>query len=648
MHIGLSSRRVVRCSLALALFTAAAHGGTWTKVTNNAPSAVNLMLLLSDGTVMCAKNNGSTIGNGWVRLTPNAAGSYIGGTWTTLASMADTRLYYSAQVLKDGRVFVAGGEYGTGTAKSEVYNPLTNTWTAAPVPTTLMDPSLNSPVTGSAQCFYDSNSEILPNGNVIVTPVCPKTSRQSLIYNPTTNTWAQGPNIFRGSYQDEASWVKLPDDTILTIDPFGTFSERYNPVSNTWINDGIVPVSLYDSIVFELGGAVLLPNGKAFFLGSTGHTAIYTPTGTTSPGTWIAGPDIPSGKGTPDAPCAMMVNGKVLCAVSPIPTAANNFPSPTTFYEFDYTSNSFTSVNAPVGASDNRATYTTAMLTLPDGNVLYSHMGTDVYVYQPGGTPLAAGKPVIQSITSNGDGSYHLTGTGLNGLSEGASYGDDLQMNSNYPLVRCLHSNGNTYYGRTFNWSSTSVMTGNKVLSTEFTFPSMPAGSFQLVVVGNGFASDPAAPGSVASNPGNKVGCPGGSVSFSVTGAGTPSLSYQWRRGATNLTNNGHYSGVNSPVLSISGLTAADAGSNYNCVVSNAVGSSASNNASLSYCAADFTCDLQVDDSDFVAFANAYNLFFCTDPGMAAGCPADLNSDGIVDDSDFVLFADAYSQFLCS
>ena len=29
-----------------------------------------------------------------------------------------------------------------------------------------------------------------------------------------------------------------------------------------------------------------------------------------------------------------------------------------------------------------------------------------MYVYQPGGTPLAAGKPVIQSITSNGDGSY--------------------------------------------------------------------------------------------------------------------------------------------------------------------------------------------------------------------------------------------------
>ena len=52
------------------------------------------------------------------------------------------------------------------------------------------------------------------------------------------------------------------------------------------------------------------------------HTQkLDTPSGTASPGTWAAGPDIPSAKGTPDAPAAMMVNGKILCAVSPVPTA---------------------------------------------------------------------------------------------------------------------------------------------------------------------------------------------------------------------------------------------------------------------------------------------------------------------------------------
>ena len=66
------------------------------------------MLLLPDGTVM-AHNNG---GNAWYRLTPDSQGHYIHGTWTTLTPMHDTRLYFSSDVLIDGRVFIAGGELG--------------------------------------------------------------------------------------------------------------------------------------------------------------------------------------------------------------------------------------------------------------------------------------------------------------------------------------------------------------------------------------------------------------------------------------------------------------------------------------------------------------------------------------------------------
>ena len=46
----------------------------------------------------------------------------------------------------------------------------------------------------------------------------------------------------------------------------------------------------------------------------------------------------------PDAPVAMMVNGKVLLSVSPKPTSSNHFPTPTTFYEFDPATNVFTSL----------------------------------------------------------------------------------------------------------------------------------------------------------------------------------------------------------------------------------------------------------------------------------------------------------------
>ena len=67
----------------------------------------------------------------------------------------------------------------------------------------------------------------------------------------------------------------------------------------------------------------------------------------------------------------------------------------------------------------------------------------------------------------------------------------------------------------------------------------------------------------------------------------------------------------------------------------------------LTGCPADLEVDSQVDNTDFVQFANAYNIFDCNDPSMPAFCPADLNDDGVVDNSDFVIFANAYNEFLC-
>jgi hypothetical protein len=442
--------------------------GTWTPLANSAPGAVNLMLLLSDGTVM-AQNGGGT---DWYQLTPDSHGSYVKGTWTTLAPMHDTRLWYSSDVLRDGRVFVAGAEYGTGKSTAEVYDPLRNAWTVAPP---------------SGQTFVDSVSKVLPDGNVLVAPVWPSTGGGTVIYNPTLNTWSSAGNLCRGWNQDEASWVKLPDESILTVDPFGTDSERYIPSLNQWISDAALPVALYNNLG-EMGAGLLLPDGRAFFLGGTGHTALYTPSGNLNQGAWAAGPDIPGGLGTSDAPAAMMANGKILCAVGD----ATSYAAPTSFYEYDPVDNAFEAVNGPTGETDNVPPFDSKMLDLPDGSVLYSHFSGDLYVYQPGGSPLAAGKPAISSIVRNTDGSYHLAGTGLNGISEGAAYGDDAQMDSNRPLVRLTDAAGHVYYARTYNWSSTGVMTGNKPVTTEFALPAgLPAGAYSLVAVANGISSDP-------------------------------------------------------------------------------------------------------------------------------------------------------------
>ena len=457
--------------------------GTWTQIAKTAPHGNGgTMLLLSDGTVIAkSKSGGPSGGSGtiWDKLTPDIHGSYINGTWTSIAPMNYDRLYFSSQVLKDGRVYIAGGEYGAGKIYSETYDPLTNKWTMCP---------------STGKTISDASSEILPDGRVLQAFVTsPYTSTD--IYDPITNKYTVGPNS-SGAY-DEASWVKLPDNSILFVDVVSKKSERYIPSLNKFIADATLPVSLYDTYGDETGAGFMLPNGKAFFIGDVGNTAIYTPSGTTSPGTWVAGANIPDASanlGAPDAAAAMMVNGKILCALSPIPTSANHFPSPTTFYEYNYLTNTFTKVGIPGGGTSlNIGAYQTTMLDLPDGTVMYVTQGsTKYYTYSPAGTPLIAGKPTINNVIPNSNCSaYTITGTLFNGISGGAAYGDDQQMASNYPIIR-LTSGTNVYYVRTFNWNSTGVQRGTNPDTTQFTLPvGLPAGTYSLVVTANGIASDP-------------------------------------------------------------------------------------------------------------------------------------------------------------
>jgi hypothetical protein len=248
--------------------------------------------------------------------------------------------------------------------------------------------------------------------------------------------------------------------------------------------------------VGETGGACLLPNGKAFFVGGAAATALYTPSGGTNEGSWSAGPSIPNSLVAADAPMAMMPNGQVLAMVSPAPYFTQvtnlNFGAPSSFYIYNYASGangSWSQINSPTGGTtDNTVSYNSRMLVLPDGTVLFTD-GGGVYDYVPGGGQVAAGQPSIYSISYNGDGSLLLSGTLFNGISEGASYGDDAQMNSNYPLVR-FTSGGNVYYGRTHDWSSTGVSTGSTIIYTSCTLPAnLPTGPCTIQVVANGIAS---------------------------------------------------------------------------------------------------------------------------------------------------------------
>ncbi len=452
--------------------------GTWQAITAPCPNySGGGLMLLSDGTVLCKSSAGAADGYGniWNRLIPNIAGSYVGGSWSAIAPMNDTRLYFSSQLLRDGRLYVAGAEYGTGKATGEVYDPLTNLWT---------------PTASPGANISDANSEILADGRILQARVA-TTLKSNVIFNPITNTYATGASCI--GIHNESVWVKLRDGSILMVDRNSTASERYRQTTGTWVADSTVPVELYTPFGSETGGAVLLPDGRAFFAGSIGKTAIYTPGVAGANGTWIAGADIPSSQAAPDAPMAMMANGKVLCAFSLVPTTNDHFPSPTSFYEYDPVANAFTQIGAPAGGtSSNDPVFIFTFIDLPDGKILCAKQGSrSFWIYTPDGVPVVGAAPIISSVIRGSTGVFTLTGQQLNGISEGASYGDDWQMNTNYPVVR-LERTGGVYYARTFDWSSTGVQTGALVTTTRMTVPSnVPFGSYNLRVTANGIASLP-------------------------------------------------------------------------------------------------------------------------------------------------------------
>ncbi len=495
-----------------------------------------MCMLLGDGTVLGMNGDGTC-----VKLTPNSSGSYLNGTWTTVAHMNDDRLFFASTLMTNGNVFVAGGEYGAGHDHAEYYDQLNNVWTRIP-----------DPVPGVG--FSDAISKILPNGNVLVAPV--SLFGGCRIYNVASNNWqtaATAPN------QNEVCWVKLASDSILTIDTGAQTSRHYVPALNQWVADGNVPVVIY-GYGSEIGAGFLLPDGRVFFIGGSTNTAIYTPGATPAvAGSWVAGPPMVFGAnqlGAVDAPAAMMANGKILCCLGPV----GGFNSPCYFYEYDYLANSFTAVGAPGGGGIyNAPPFVTSMLNLPDGTVLLvgGQNSTSLYLYTPDGTPLPAGQPGIVSITENADGSYHLTGTNLNGISEGAAYGDDEQMDSNFPLVRMTNAtSGNIFYARIFNRTSTSVMQSNLVSATEFSLPqNLPAGNYSLVVAVNG---NPSAPTNFIYSP---PAVPTGLAA--ISGSNTLiKLSWNTSAGATayNLKRSTNSTGYFATIATLTGTTYTNTG----------------------------------------------------------------------------------------
>ena len=291
----------------------------------------------------------------------------------------------------------------------------------------------------------------------------------------------------KADQNSEEGWELLPNGKVLVVDMNdGTNSEVFNPSTSQWLSAGSTVVELPNTTCYETGPAVLRPDGSVFAVGGISNTAIYN----TSTGAWSAGPTIPNSQAAVDAPAAILPDGNVLSDVGP-QSPCNVAPS--AFYEFNGTN--LTAVPGPTNAA-NDPSFVGRMLVLPTGQILFTDGSTTVEVYTASGTYESAWQPTISSVAKTlaaGSTSNPISGTQFNGLSQGAMYGDDAQMATNYPLVRIQNnSTQHVFYCKTHNHSTMGVATGPATVSTQFDVPlGIEAGASTLEVVANGIPSNP-------------------------------------------------------------------------------------------------------------------------------------------------------------
>lgn len=476
---------------ALSLFFAASqlsNAQHWVPLVNqpNVNLALSNPLLLTDGTVIMHEQCGPR----WWRLSPDAFGSYVNGTWRQIASLPSgyAPLYFGSAVLPDGRVMVEGGEYNfchpVWTNQGAIYNPKTNKWTKVAPPT-------------GWTTIGDAQSVILADGTYMQANCC---TTQSALLDATNLTWTITGQGKKDVY-DEEGWTLLPNGTVLTVDAYvfayqknGKRYEIYHPSTGKWTTPGLTPVQLWDSYPdanhasYELGPGVLRPDGTVFYLGANGapgqagHTATYD----TNTKAWTAGPDIPDLMDAADGPAALLPGGSVLFQASP-----GIYNTGSRFFTWDGTK--YHDVTAGNTDSPNISSYWGNMLLLPTGQVLYTDFG-DVWVFQNGGTPKAEWLPQILSVptTLPRGHTYQISGLNFNGFSQGAAYGDDVQSATNYPLVQLTNrESGQVFYARTHD-HSTMAIAYTTPASTNFDVTGkIQTGLSDLRVVVNGIASLP-------------------------------------------------------------------------------------------------------------------------------------------------------------
>jgi hypothetical protein len=348
----------------------ASPAGTWTatgdmiEVRANAPTAT----LLLDGTVLVAGGESGSVGSNGPLASVEVYDPST-GSWTATGSMIEGRSQYTATLLLDGTVLVAGGYGGSGTLTSaELYDPSTRTWT----------------VTGSMTEARDfASATLLPDGTVLVAggggPVIPGGHTSSFdllasaeLFDPRTGSWTATGSMNEARYFHTATLLR--NGTVLVIGAMTGSAELYDPSTRTWTVTGSMTEAR------DIASATLLPDGTVLVaggysssrplgLGMLASAELFDP----GSGTWTATGSMITARSEYTA--TLLPDGKVLVAGGNSGSSVIGMLASAEL--FDPGSGTWTATGSMIEARDGH----TATL-LPDGRVLVA-----LGVHQTGCTP---------------------------------------------------------------------------------------------------------------------------------------------------------------------------------------------------------------------------------------------------------------------
>ena len=389
-------------------------------------------------------------------------------------------------VLDDGRIlnYDLFTSVANNTGFAELYNPTTNTWTDISPAKGTANGTL--PVLSSSALGFELGPPLrLLDGRVMVVGA----NQHTALYTPSTNTWAAGPDMI------------------------GPLSNAFGTINANFGADDAPAAALPNGHLII--GADAGPNPVVLSTNTTASSPVVTVSSTAGlqVGWAVAGTGIarPAAIGSVDSPTQVtLVNPNNGAPANSTATGTANvryggvFSNPTLLFDFNPNNGKMSPISVPDPNLSIIPAFVTRMLVLPTGQLLFNDFFNQPLVYTPQGAPPDSALPTITSVVANKGGFYTLTGTQLNGQSAGAAYGDDAQMNENYPIVRLQTAlpnnaicnpnaaNCRVYYVRTSNWSSVAVGGGTTPQTVNFTLPAgIPSGHYLLTVTGAGISSAP-------------------------------------------------------------------------------------------------------------------------------------------------------------